>query len=160
MPCPSYPCWYNRPKILVRNTPYDARNCALSSISILRRTSYAQISSSTPCSQTPSFNTSDQVSHTRIKTGTIIILCILTFIFWVGNGRQEDLDRKITGISWVDSALYFFMNEVLICYGCPQTRECCHFLPVFSLWFCTASWPRDINMYSISSASLLDHCPC
>ena len=107
-----------------------------------------------------SLSASDKVSHTYKRTGTIIILYILTFIFWITNGRQNVLDRTVSGIPWVDCALNFFMNAVFISYGCSQIREYCRLSAVFVLWFCTASWTRDINMYLVFSASLLDHCPC
>jgi hypothetical protein len=87
-------------------------------------------------------------------------LYILTFIFWITNGRQNVLDRTVAGIPWADCALNFFTNAVFVRYGCSQMRECCRMSPVFLLWFCTASLPRDINMYLAFSASLLYHCPC
>ena len=41
-------------------------------------------------------------------------LCILSFIFWIANGKTEFLDWMVAGIPWVRFALNFFTNAVLI----------------------------------------------
>jgi hypothetical protein len=63
-----------------------------------------------------SLNASDQVSQPRKTTNKIIILCILIFTFL--DSKREDkkiLHWMTVSISWLQFALNFFMNGILIC---------------------------------------------
>ena len=100
-----------------KHRPWSSSLC-VSYISLLPRLFQTQISSSTPYFETLSLcsflNVRDQVSHpheTIVKTTS---LCILTFIFWIANWKTEFLDWTVVGIPWVQSALNFFMNAILI----------------------------------------------
>jgi len=59
-------------------------------------------------------NVRDQVSHPHETTGKTTSLCILSFIFWIANWKTEFLDWMVVGILWVQFALKFFMNAILI----------------------------------------------
>ena len=67
-----------------------------------------------------SLSVSDLVSHPYKARGKIIILYII--IGWL-IGRQNILHHVITSIPWLQSALHFFLNGVLICYSCYQIFE-------------------------------------
>jgi len=62
-----------------------------------------------------SLNVSDQVSHSYNTTGKIIVLYILIFKFcYKQTGRQIILHRMIASIPWLQSALIFFRNRILM----------------------------------------------
>ena len=59
-----------------------------------------------------SLNVSDQVSHPYKTTDKIIVLYNLVF---QQTGRQKILYRIIRRIPWLQSALNFFLNRILVC---------------------------------------------
>ena len=94
-------------------------------------------------------NVRDKVSHpheTRWKTTS---LCILSFIFWIANWKTEFLDWMVTGITWVQFALNFFMNAILIVMVVAKSLNfatqskiyylslCCDFFTAFCSWAMT-----------------------
>jgi len=62
-------------------------------------------------------NVSDQDSHPYKTTSKIIrVLYVLIFKFFeLQTGRQKILRRMIANIPWLQSALNFFLNRILIC---------------------------------------------
>jgi hypothetical protein len=64
-----------------------------------------------------SLSVSNQVSH-PFKTTSLN--------FWIGNWRQKNLHRMIASIPWIQSALNFFLNIILIRWGCSQIFELFH----------------------------------
>jgi hypothetical protein len=98
-----------------------------------------------------------EVSYLYKTWGKIIILYILIFcIFGHQNGRQKILDCMISGILWVQSALNFSINTILICQLFPNIWTSPHFQRIHYLTscceFCPALYSRDINMYLVFSA--------
>jgi hypothetical protein len=81
---------------------------------------------STPYSQKilsprSSLNANDQVSHPYITMGKIMVLHILIFkIFGQKTGRQNILHRMIASIAWLQSALNFILNRILIVKFVPK----------------------------------------
>jgi hypothetical protein len=63
-----------------------------------------------------SFIVRDKASHLYKTTGKITVL----FISGQQTGRQKTLRWMIASIPCLQSALYFFMNGILICSGCSQ----------------------------------------
>ena len=62
-----------------------------------------------------SLNVSDQVSHPYKTTGRIIFLYILIFKFlYIRPEDKKILHRMITSIPWIQSALSFYLNWILI----------------------------------------------
>jgi hypothetical protein len=62
-----------------------------------------------------SFNVSDQFSHPYKTTFKTIFLDILNFTYFgKQTGRQNILHRMIVSIPWLQSALNFFLNRILI----------------------------------------------
>jgi hypothetical protein len=63
----------------------------------------------------PSFNVSEQVSHPYKTIGKIIVLCILSFIFLGTEQEDKGFCGEMTAsILWLQSALNFFLNRILI----------------------------------------------
>jgi hypothetical protein len=58
---------------------------------------------------------SDQVSDPYKTTGKIIIMCLRLYIFGWQTGTQMILHRMTAIISWLQSALNFFLIRILIC---------------------------------------------
>lgn len=166
MPCPSYPSWYNRPNniwwesrlmmpVIVHCPPLPYYVVPLKPKYLLKTLFSSTLSLGT------SLNASDNVSHTYKRTGTIIILYVLTFMLSTTNSRQNVLDPNgiSHSLSWLCSK---FLNERSF-YSLrlfPNKWMLPLVTCIFFFWFCTASWPRNINMYLIFSASLLDRSPC
>jgi len=74
-----------------------------------------------------SLNVSDQVSQQYKTAGKIIFLYILIFKFV--DSKLEDrkiMHRMIASIPWLQSALNFFLNRILISYSCSQIFELFH----------------------------------
>ena len=129
------------------------------------------------------FGTTDFGNNSRLITLSTIIIsglhCIRQnyssiqldlYIFGQQTGRQKLLHWIIASIPWLQSALNFFMNRILICLGCSQIFEVFHpfkgFITyihiyiyihththththTYTLWLCTACWSRDMTIYLI-----------
>ena len=102
----------------VRSTSHLAPHYAISSIPPLPRPSLVQIFSSTPCSHTPSASFPPAMSttkfHTHTKQQAKLVLYILIFKFLDSNLEDKILHRLIASISWLQSALNFFHNRILL----------------------------------------------
>jgi hypothetical protein len=66
---------------------------------------------------------SDQVSHPYKTTDKIIFLYILIFNFWIAKWKTKILHQIVASIPWLQSALNFSLNSILICWDCPQISE-------------------------------------
>ena len=90
----------------------------------------------------------DQVSHPCKTTWWIIVLHILIFILL---GKQTILHRMIASSPWVLYASHYFMDAVLIVRPVTKYLDCStlwkYLSPIFRLWFCSAFWSRDMNVY-------------
>ena len=80
----------------------------------------SQISSSAPCSRTPSAyippSTWEAKFHTHTKQQATLWFCIFqSLCFWIQTGRQKTRDRKVASIPPVPSVVDLFMNGILIC---------------------------------------------
>jgi len=78
------------------------------------------------------------------------------YIFRLQTGRQKILCQMIASIPWLQSALSFFLNRILIVKVVPKyvnsstlSKE---LLSIFILWLQPAFWSRDIIMYLVLSA--------
>jgi len=57
--------------------------------------------------------------------------CLNLYIFGEQTGKHKVLYRMIVGGPWLQSALDFFMNGILICYGCSQISVMFHYFKGF-----------------------------
>jgi hypothetical protein len=64
-----------------------------------------------------SLSVSDKLPHPYETKDKIIVLCILA------NRKQKILHRMIASIPWLQSALNFFLNRIMIHFGCSQIFE-------------------------------------
>ena len=87
---------------------------------------------------------SDQVSCPYKTTGKIIVLYILIFKFFDSKLEDEILHWLIASILYLQSALNFFLNRILICEGCFLISELFH--PFKG---------SIINLYSVTSSCIL-----
>ena len=80
-----------------------------------------------------SLSVRDQVSYAYTTTDKIIFLYISIFkLFGKQTGRQNTMYRMIASIAWLQSALIFFLNVILICYGCSRYLNCSALYSVLS----------------------------
>jgi hypothetical protein len=111
------------------STDHETLRYAVFSIPLLPRPSYAQISSSAPYSLTPLAYIPllmwETKFHTNAQQKTKLQFC-MSRIFGQQNGKQKILHRMIASVSWLQSALNFFMNANLICSRCSKISELFH----------------------------------
>ena len=63
---------------------------------------------------------------TQNNRQSYISLCLNHQIDGLQSGRQKILHRMIAFIAWINSALNYFLNRILICYGCSEISELFH----------------------------------
>jgi hypothetical protein len=114
---------------------------------------------STLFSNTPSLrqslNVSDQVSHPYRTIDKVILLCILILILSVANWKTKILHRMMASLPWLQSALNFFPNKILIVWFVPNYLNCSalakKILSVLTLWLLHAFWSRGTTTHLVSS---------
>jgi hypothetical protein len=88
---------------------------------------------------------------------TLVFLCQYHIIPPMFNTHLHRKDKRMmTSIPWLQSALYSFMNGILICWGCSQILELFH--PVKG--FVTSRkwpWPKHLLTFQVSNLMSLFH---
>ena len=77
------------------------------------------------------------------------------YTFGQQTGRRKTLHRMIASIPWLQSALNFLQNRILICLNCSQIFELLHpfkgtIINLHTVTF-PAFWSRDMAMYLVLS---------
>jgi hypothetical protein len=102
-----------------------------------------------------SLNVSDQASHPYTATDKIILLCILIVILSVANWKTNFFYRMMASILWLQSALNFFPDKILIVWFVPNYLNCSalakELLSVLTLWLLHALWSRDMTTHLVTS---------
>jgi hypothetical protein len=92
----------------------------------------------------------DQVSRPYKTTHKVRV-----FKFSERRWKVKWVNRMSASITWIQSALHFFMNTVLICYCRSQVLELCNvfrdLLAISELRLWPTFWWQDITIYSFFS---------
>ena len=157
VPCPSHSYQFDHPiniwcvvqimKLLI--VQFLPLPCHLSP---LRPKYSSQLAISNSLSLCSSISVSFQVSHPYKRKRKIIVLYSLIFIyFWIANWKTKDSAPNDDKHFLLQFALNFFLNRILICYGCSQIFELfsisMELLLIFILWLHPAFLFRDMTMY-------------
>ena len=90
-------------------------------------------------------NVRDQVSHPHETRGKTTSLCILSFVFWIANWKTKFLDWIVASIPWVQSALNFFMNAILIVMVVAKSLNSPTLSKIYYLRLCCDFFPHSIH---------------
>jgi uncharacterized membrane protein YcgQ (UPF0703/DUF1980 family) len=107
------PCRLHPPPL--DNSNYTWWRVQITQLLPLLQVSLVQTFFSAPCSQTPSLNIRDQVSHPYRTTGKIVVLYILIFqLFVKQTRRQKVLDWMVASITGIQSPLNLILMVTIV----------------------------------------------